>query len=147
MKAARIILVSFLLVLISFAASAQAETNPEDIEAVKQTIKTYVQSTDARNADQLEKVLYDNCNFISYNEITHKTSEMADGSFLDLVKDGKAGGWTRNLNINSVDVNDNMAVAKVEISDSKVKETGFLTLIKNNGSWKIMNGVSTLETN
>lgn len=147
MKTSRIILASFFLVLISFTAAAQAETNPADVEAVKQTIETYVKSTDTRNADQLEKVLYSNCSFITFNEITHKTSEVADGAFLDLVKNGKAGGWLRNLNINSVDVNDNTAIAKVEISDSKIKETGFLTLIKDNGIWKIANGVSTLESN
>lgn len=145
MKLAKII---FGLSLIMFiAAFAQAETNPADVQAVKLTVEKYVQGTDTRNVDELEKVLYPNCDFVTQNKITNKTVEMNDGEFIDLVKGGKAGGWTRNVNVNSVDINGNTAAAKVEITDSKLKETSYLALIKDNGTWKIVSGVSTLETN
>ncbi|MDR3611099.1 MAG: nuclear transport factor 2 family protein, partial [Ignavibacteriaceae bacterium] len=62
-------------------------------------------------------------------------------------KGGQKGGWQRNVNIGDVDINGNTAVAKVDITDSKLKESGFVTLVKDNGSWKIASELSTLKLN
>ncbi len=145
MKILNLILGLMMLTLIS-TAYAVSQNNPADVEAVKQVIQDYVKGTDARNVDALEKILYPSGNYFSYNTITNKSSEMTNDQFLEKVKKGQTGGWERQLNISSVDVNDNTAMAKIEISDARMKQHGYLTLVKEDGAWKIMSGAYTLET-
>ena len=128
------------------AAYAMKPNNPADVEAVKQVIQDYVKGTDSQNADLLEKILYPEGNYFNYNAITNKTSQMTNDQFLDKVKKGQAGGWVRQLSINSVDVNDNTAMAKIEVKDARMKQHGYLTLVKEDGKWKIMSSAYTLET-
>ena len=128
------------------AAYAMKPNNPADVEAVKQVIQDYVKGTDSRNVDMLEKVLYPAGNYFSFNAITNKSLQMTNDQFLERVKKGQTGGWERQLDINSVDVNDNTAMAKIEVKDARMKQHGYLTLVKEDGKWKIMSGAYTLET-
>jgi hypothetical protein len=143
MKTLRVSLVVFSLFLFS---SAFGLINSGDDEAVKQVIGNYSKGIDSRNADVLQDAIYPSAHFLSFNKLTNKITETTNEQLIDLVKKGKAGGWARELNINSVDVNENTAMAKVVMSDAKVKQTGFITLIKDNGSWKITSGAYTLES-
>jgi hypothetical protein len=140
------LLLAFMVLLVFSSAFAKPSSNPADVEAVKQVIHDYVKGTDTRDVGTLEKLLYPSGNFYNYNKLTDKTSEMTNDQFLDQVKKGVAGGWIRQLNINSVDVNDNTAMAEVEITDARIKQYGYLTLVKENGNWKIMSGAYTLES-
>lgn len=143
MKPAKILVAVFSFFLIS---SLFAASNPQDVEAIKEVIKSYVTSVDMRNADNLEKVLYSEGNYVNYNKISNQTLQMSNDEFIDMVKKGRAGGWTRELNVNNVDVNSNTAIAKVEIVDSKVKQSGYLTLVKDKDTWKIVTSAYTLES-
>jgi Putative lumazine-binding len=134
-----------LMMLLLPLTYAMKVNNPADEEAVKQVIQEYVKGTDNRNIDMLEKVLYPTGNYFSYNTITNKVSQMSNDQYLEKVKKGQTGGWERQLNINSVDVNDNTAIAKIEVSDARMKQHGYLTLVKEDGAWKIMSGAYTLE--
>jgi hypothetical protein len=71
---------------------------------------------------------------------------MSKGDYINNIKSGTIGGWVAKLSINSIDVNDNTAMAKIELVDPRVKQSGYLTLIKVNGEWEILNGVYTLDT-
>ncbi len=134
------------MLLILPATYAMKPNNPADVEAVKQVIEDYVKGTDSQDADMLEKILYPNGNYFSYNAITNKVSQMTNDQFLERVKKRQTGGWERQLNINTVDVNDNTAMAKIEVKDARMKQHGYLTLVKEDGKWKIMSGAYTLET-
>lgn len=127
-------------------SSADAKIPPaDDSDAVKQVIQSYAESIDKRNAGALENLIYNNAKFINFNKATNEVTEITDDALIESLKKGKTGGWARELSINSVDVNENTAVAKVELTDAKLKQTGYVTLIKDDGSWKIFNGVYTLE--
>ena len=145
MKVLSLILGLTMLLLIP-ATYAMKPNNPADVEAVKQVIQDYVKGTDSQNVDMLEKILYPSGNVFSYNAITNKVSQMTNNEYLDRVKKRQTGGWERQLDINSVDVNDNTAIAKIEVKDARMKQHGYLTLIKEDGKWKIMSGAYTLET-
>ena len=140
------LVLGLLTVLLLSTAYAASQNNPADVDAVKQVIQDYVKGTDSRNVDALQKILYPTGNYFSYNTITNKASEMSNDQFLESVKKGQTGGWERQLNISSVDVNDNTAMAKIEITDARMKQHGYLTLVKEGGVWKIMSGAYTLET-
>ncbi len=135
-----------LTMLTIFSTYAMKQNNPADVEAVKQVIQDYIQGTDTRNVDALENILYPTGNYFNYNSVTNKVSQMTNDQFLEKVKKGQTGGWERQLNINSVDVNDNTAMAKIEINDARMKQHGYLTLVKEEGKWKIMSGAYTLES-
>ena len=135
-----------LTMLTIFSTYAMKQNNPADVEAVKQVIQDYIQGTDTRNVDALENILYPTGNYFNYNSVTNKVSQMTNDQFVEKVKKGQTGGWERQLNINSVDVNDNTAMAKIEINDARMKQHGYLTLVKEEGKWKIMSGAYTLES-
>ena len=145
MKVLSLILGLTMLLLIP-ATYAMKPNNPADVEAVKQVIQDYVKGTDSQNVDMLEKILYPSGNVFSYNAITNKVSQMTNDQYLERIKKGQTGGWERQLDINSVDVNDNTAMAKIEVKDARMKQHGYLTLVKEDGKWKIMSGAYTLET-
>jgi ketosteroid isomerase-like protein len=138
-------LVSLLMVfLISISCFANEPAQKDEIE---KTINNYVTSTDSRDVNSLEKTLYSDARLVTVNKITNKTSAQTSGQLVELVKTGRAGGWKRNLEVSSVDGNDNVATAKVSISDPSVKQTGYMSLVKDGDSWKIVSGVFTLESN
>jgi Putative lumazine-binding len=145
MKVMNLLVTAIVLLFVSTSFALRAN-NPADEDAVKQVIQDYIKGTDAQNADALEKILYPEGNYYNYNTLTNKASETTNDKFLEKVKNRQIGGWDRKLNISSVDVNDNTAIAKIEISDTRIKQHGYLTLIKEDGNWKIMSGAYTLET-
>jgi len=145
MKSLGISLVILSLFLFS-SVNAKNLINSGDDEAVKAVIENFSKGVDSRNVETLEEVVYPGAHFLNFNKVTNKITEMTNEELIELVKKGRAGGWTRELSINSVDVNENTAIAKVEMKDAKLKQTGFITLVKENGSWKIMSGAYTLET-
>ena len=140
------LILSLTMLLLLPVAYAMEPNNPADVEAVKQVIQDYVKGTDSQNVNMLEKILYPQGNFFSYNAITNKASQMTNDQFLERVKKRQVGGWERQLDINSVDINDNTAMAKIEVKDARLKQHGYLTLVKDDGNWKIMSGAYTLET-
>ena len=146
MKLLRISAVVVLSLFLFSSVCAYNFTNPSEDESVKVVIEDYSKGIDNRNTETLEKVMYPGAHFLNFNKITNQISEMNNDELIELIKKGKAGGWERELNISSIDVNGNTAVAKVEMTDAKLKQTGFVTLVKENGSWKIMSGAYTLET-
>ncbi len=138
-------LVSLLMVfLLTFSSFANEPAQKDEIE---KTINNYVESTDSRDANSLEKTLYSDARLVTVNKITNKTSAQTSEQLVEQVKAGKAGGWKRNLEVSSVDGNDNVATAKISISDASVKQTGYLSLVKDGDGWKIVSGVFTLESN
>ena len=138
-------LVSLLMVfLISISCFANEPAQKDEIE---KTINNYVTSTDSRDVNSLEKTLYSDARLVTVNKITNKTSAQTSAQLVELVKTGRAGGWKRNLEVSSVDGNDNVATAKVSISDASVKQTGYMSLVKDGDGWKIVSGVFTLESN
>lgn len=145
MKSLRISAVILSLFLFS-SVKASSFTNSSDDESVKVAIENYSKGIDNRNTETLEKVMYPGAHFLNFSKITNKITEMNNEELIELIKKGKAGGWERELNISSVEINENTAIAKVEMKDLKLKQTGFVTLVKENGSWKIMSGAYTLET-
>lgn len=141
-------IVTVLAVLI-FSVSIFAGNNmlKNDKDGVEQAITNYVKSVDSRNTDELSKTLLSTGSVITLNNITNKLDRYSGNQFINLVKNGQKGGWVRQVAVNSVDTDGNTATAKVAITDARLKQTGFITLVKDNGSWKVASEVTTLELN
>jgi len=145
MKSVNIFLPAIILLLTytTFAGNLRA-IEGDDIE---QTVVNYVKNIDNQNVAELNKTILPDASFSTYNQITNNLENYNSSKFMSMVKDGQIGGWKRNVNVGSVSVDGNTAVAKLDISDPKILESGFVTLVKDNGTWKIASQVSNLQLN
>ncbi len=147
MKTIKSIVILISLILIPISTFALAKLAGEDQSNVEQTVSNFVKSVDNRNTSELQKTLFNDGSFLTYNTFTNKVEHYTASQFINLVNSGQKGGWERKVDFNSVDVNGNTALAKIAITDSRIKETGFVSLIKENGTWKIASDVSTIGLN
>jgi Putative lumazine-binding len=146
MKVAKGISVAMLIIAFSFMTFARTSSSSNEDSTVKLAVEKFVSASQDKNSKDLESILSDNFSFFNYNSITKEGAQMTKGDYINNIKKGAIGGWVSKLNINSIDVSDNTAMAKIELVDTRVKQSGYLTLIKVNGEWEILNGVYTLET-
>lgn len=134
-------------ILISVSIFANNPVNPVDKSEIETVIKDYVTSTDNKDVDELQKLFYDKAAFVCINKISDKVVECDKDTYLEKVKTGKLGGWTRNFVVENVDINDETAVAKVVITDKRLKQVEFISLAKMDGHWQIVSRTYTLEVN
>ena len=145
MKTSKIVIVLSILFLSQMIYAGKfLAMDQTDIE---QTITEFVKSIDNGNADQLSQNVLPHATIVIVNQLTNKVENYSSEQFLTLVKNGQKGGWKRIVAIGPVTIDGNTAVAKFDITDPKIKESGFITLIKDNGTWKIADQVSTLKLN
>ncbi len=144
MKAVKILTI---VLFLSLSYTVLAANNPlkEDKSDIEQAVTTFVKSVDSRKADNLSKTLMSGSSIVIINNITNKVENYSGDQFVNLVQNGQKGGWVRNLTINSVDMDGNTAIAKVDITDPRLKQSGFFTLVKDNGVWKVAGEVATLS--
>ena len=90
-------------------------------------------------------IFFKDAQFVGVNKINNSLVNSNENEYIELVKKGRMGGWQRDFNVASLDANDQTAMAKVEITDSKLKQTEYLTLVKVDGAWKIVNRTYTVE--
>jgi len=141
MKAVKYITIAISL-LISMSLYAQA-----DQDGVEAVVTNFVKNIDSNNADALSKMVLPGGSIIVVNDLKKSIDQYSTDQLVNMVKNKQAGGWTRNVNISSVNVDGNTAVAMVNISDARLKQSGFITLLKDNGSWKVASQVTTLQLN
>ncbi len=139
------ILTLVLFLTLSFASFAANSSINEEKSDVEQAVTTFVKSVDSRQTADLSKTLMSGSSIVIINKITNKVENYSGDQFVNLVQNGQKGGWVRNLQINSVDLNGSTAIAKVDITDSRLKQSGFFTLVKDNGAWKVTGEVATLS--
>lgn len=141
MRIQRYLLVVVSVLCLSFAAKAAQQGEDE----VKQAVSSYVKATDTKNVSSLQQLLAPSATFSTLNKINNNFTQLSGSDYINSVKAGKIGGWERNLTISSVDANDNLATAKLELTDARLKQVEFVTLMKVNGSWKIVSSALTTE--
>lgn len=140
--------IALVLVLFVFNGIASAASNsPAEENAIKQAVTDYVQSIDTRNTDEFSKVVSDEASFVGYNSFTKKVTYLDASKVVDNLKTNRMGGWTRNVEVSSVDLSGNTAMAKIVITDSRIKQSEYISLIKDGDNWKIVSSTSYLEKN
>lgn len=143
-KILSILLLTFFFTASSFAASKLSE---QDAAAVKKAVQEFVKSTDARDIAGLEKALSEKATFVNTNGISNRTSEFSYGEYLSAIREGRVGGWERQLEILNIDSHGNTAVAKIACKDSRMTQTGYVTLVKEGGNWKIISSAFYMSKN
>jgi ketosteroid isomerase-like protein len=147
MKTSKIISVFFLTIFLTASSFAISKLSDKDVASVKKAVQEFVKNTDTRNVNGLEKTLSERSTFVSTNAISNKTSEYTYSEYLSAIRAGQVGGWERQLEILNIDANGNTAVAKISCKDPRTTQTGFVTLIKDGGDWKIISGAFYMDKN
>ena len=145
MKFNKIIVTLFVVLFFAVIMNAEEKSYTGDKSEIEQTINSYVKSIDSQNADALEKSVIQNGAVVTLNTISNKLDNYSTSQFVDLVKNHQKGGWVRDVTISAVNIEGNTATAKVEISDARLLQSGFFTLVKEGNGWKIASEVTTLE--
>ena len=130
-----------LAVLILFSSVSIKADN--DKKAISTVIEHFIKGADDHNAELLTSALHpqDQQFFMQKGKLTTLTTEI----YLKLIEAKKIGGTPRQFKIKDLDINNNIASAKVEIRSSKVLFQDYISLMKIDGKWQIMNIVLRYE--
>lgn len=129
----------FLFVVIGisiFANSAAAQTN--ETEAAKIPLNDYLQAQATGNGDLIRKAFFKEARIMAFRDgkLTNLSVEEFAGRFNGKAADDEE---KRTRKIESVDVSGNAAIAKIVLDYPTVKFTDYMSLLKIDGEWKIVN--------
>ena len=133
MKKHLIIAVLALCTLVTFAS--QNNLPPEE-ENIRNVVSEFMNGIDNKDADLVESVILEDGTFVNSN-LKNEVETLTSAELLSNIRSGKLGGWKRNFEISSVERNDNLAVVKVQISNSRFTQVHVLSLVEVEGKWKI----------
>lgn len=126
----------FGFVLYSFAVSAAAQADEK--EAVKVPLENYIKAHATGDPEFAKKAFHTEGNLIWIREGKYTTR-----SFAEFIAgfNGKpaADEAKRKRAIESIDIAGNAAIARIVLDYPNVKFVDYMTLLKINGEWKIVN--------
>jgi len=125
-----------ILTLTTITMKAQTEN-----ELVQNAIHQFAQAADNRDVDQLKSILHNEFR-VTLNRMLGSAnfSVLTKESYLQMTIDGKLGGDKRTVEILSIDVTHDNAIAKVNLIGSKLTFISYYLLVKNNeGNWQLLN--------
>lgn len=126
----------FALVLCTFALTAGAQTS--DKEAVRVPLENYIKAHATGDPEYARKAFHTDGNLIWIRDGKYTTR-----SFVEFIAgfNGKpaADEDKRKRAIESIDIAGNAAMARIVLDYPTVKFVDYMTLLKINGEWKIVN--------
>jgi len=130
----RTILILCLVAVASFAAVAQTDENA----AVRVPLENYLKGHATGEAEYMRKAFYTEGNLIFIRDGKYTTRSFAD-YIAGMPGKPAPDEAQRRRTIKSVDIAGNAAVAKIVLDYPSVRFVDYMTLLKINGEWKIVN--------
>lgn len=133
----------FVILLFAFALTAAAQTSEKD--AVRVPLENYIKGHATGDPEFFKKAFYAEGNLIFIRDGKYSTRSFAE--YIAGASGGKpvADEAKRKRWIESIDVVGNAAAAKIVLDYPTVKLTDYMSLLKINGEWKIVNKIFTSE--
>jgi len=134
-------ILSILLVLIGIATAVSAQTTAADKqekELAKVPLENYLQAQATGNGDFIRNAFHADARIMAFRDgkMTNLSVEEFAGRFNGKAAEDEA---KRKRTIESLEISGNAAIAKVVLDYPTVKFTDFMSLLKINGEWKIVN--------
>ncbi len=131
---------ALMLIAISVAPTSAAPSDPSDEVMVRQTIQTYLHGLKFNDIESFKKAFYPDARLFFVKK---------NGTIGQLTQAEWYAGFTANagkeekgdLQIASLDVSGSAASAKVEEEYPDSHYTDYISLLKLNGEWKIVNKI------
>lgn len=133
MKISKIV---FILLMVFVANNIIA--NDADVNTV---VANYVKAIKARDTNVLENIVNSDFDFIRMNNILNKKETKETADYLEFVKSGQFSAWAKDISSNVLDVKDKIAVAVVNYGSTRLTQTEYLTLFKEEDGWVIAKSV------
>ena len=134
----KLLSVLFILIGIVTTVSAQKTRDKEEKQLAKVPLENYLQAQATGNGDFIRKAFHADARIMAFRDgkMTNLSVEEFAGRF-----NGKAAEdeMKRKRTIESIDISGNAAIAKVVLDYPTVKFTDYMSLLKINGEWKIVN--------
>lgn len=119
-----------------FVDSAAAQEN--ETESAKIPLNNYLQAQATGNGDLIRKAFFKDARIMAFRDgkLTNLNVEEFAGRFNGKAADDEA---KRKRKIESLDISGNAAVAKIVLDYPTVKFVDYMSLLKIDGEWKIVN--------
>ena len=139
----RKVYILFAFVLCTFVVASQAQV--PDKEAVKVPLENYIKGHATGDAEYMKKAFHTEGNLIFVRDGKYTTRSFAEyiGGFT--APKTAADEDRRRRSIESVDIYGNAASAKIILDYPNVKFVDYMSLLKINGEWKIVNKIFYAE--
>lgn len=134
----KILSILFILIGIVATVSAQKTADKQEKELAKVPLENYLQAQATGNPDFIRKAFYADARIMAFR----------DGKLLNLSVEEFAGRFngkaaadeaSRKRTIESLEISGNAAIAKIVLDYPTVKFTDYMSLLKIDGEWKIVN--------
>ena len=132
----------FAFVLCTFTANSAAQTSDKD--AAKVPLENYIKGHATGDAEYMKKAFHSEGQLIFIRDGKYTTRSFAD-YIAGFTGKPAADEVLRKRSIESIDVVGNAATAKIILDYPTAKLTDFMSLLKINGEWKIVNKIFTSE--
>lgn len=135
----KILSILFILVGIVTAVSAQTTAaDKQEKELAKVPLENYLQAQATGNGDFIRNAFHADARIMAFRDgkMTNLSVEEFAGRFNGKAAEDEA---KRKRTIESLEISGNAAIAKVVLDYPTVKFTDFMSLLKINGEWKIVN--------
>ncbi|AXT60940.1 hypothetical protein D1816_11470 [Aquimarina sp. AD10] len=104
-----------------------------------QCITDFIKGGDESNLDKLNKVLHNEYRNIQSGFFSEKGLFIIDKEkYLTLIRENTFGGIPRTMKINLIEINGDIAYAKIVLESEKMVFNSLITLIKENENWYII---------
>jgi len=131
----------FLFVLIGIGSlffGNEAAAQDKETESAKIPLNNYLQGQTTGNPEFIRKAFHKDARIMTVreNKISNLSVEEFAGFFKGISADDEV---QRKRKIESLDVSGNAAIAKITLDYPTVKFTDYMSLLKIDGEWKIVN--------
>ncbi len=109
---------------------------PAEEENIKQVVSDFIISIDNKDATLLESIILEEGTFVNVN-LKNEVEALSSSELITRVKSGKMGGWKRDFEVSEIELDKNIAIAKVKINSPKVNQLHNFSLVKIGEQWKI----------
>lgn len=113
---------------------------------IQSLIHTIVDAADNCQIAVLQKYLHPEFRVVANRFGNSETQVLSKKHYLDLLKNQRIGREKRTIEINEVDVQSHIAVAKTTLKGSRTTFTSFYQFVKNQkGEWQLINDLPLLN--
>jgi ketosteroid isomerase-like protein len=146
MKGFQAIVASALLLCAGFASALIAQSKPKDSEetAIRQVVQQYLDGLRFNDVERLKKAFWPDARLF-FVKRDGQLGQLTQAQWYEGFKESAGKEEKGDLRITAVDITGNAASVKVEEDYPGSKYIDYLSLLKFDGQWKIVNKIYTSQ--
>lgn len=146
MKKIQLLIPIMFLAILTSCSDAKGQQDTKDQKVVKKVIRDYVNAGDEQDADELASYLDDNYRVVFFDPSSKTVIAMTKDGYVKNIREKKFGGDNREVVFEEVLIYDGKnAVVKVQFNGKMAKFKTFVSLIKTDNGWKVLQDQPLME--